>query len=52
MKVYESARLQKLYIIKLKRDICILDTNEKHIPEEKKYHVYLKIETKRDDTRK
>ena len=35
IKVNEDSQLRELYIIKLKRDICMLDTNIKDFPEEK-----------------
>ena len=42
IKVDEAAQLQELYIIKLKRDICMLETNVKNFPDENKATVYLK----------
>ena len=52
IKVYESDQLQGLYIIKLKRGICMLETNEHNFSEEEKSHIYLKTESKGDDIRK
>ena len=51
MKVCESAQLQKLYIIKPKRDFCMLETNVTNFSEENKAHLYLKTETKGYDIR-
>ena len=42
IKVDEYDQLQELYIIKLKRVICILDINENKFPEGKKSHVGFK----------
>ena len=39
--VDEAAQLQELYIIKLKHDICMLETNKNNFSE-KKSHVDLK----------
>ena len=52
IRVDEAAQLQKLYIIKLKRDICMLENNVKDFSEENKAHVQLEIETEGDDGRK
>ena len=46
IKVDEAAQLHKLYINKLKRGICMLDTNVNKFSEEKKAHVYLKQKAK------
>ena len=50
IKVDESDQLQDLYIIKLKRDICMLDTNLNNLSEENKSHVDIK-KIKGDDMR-
>ena len=42
IKVDESDQLQDLYIIKLKRDIFMLDTNLNNLSEENKSHVDIK----------
>ena len=42
IKVDEAAQFQKLYIIKLKCDICMLDTDVKKYSEENKARVSLK----------
>ena len=49
IKVDEADQLRRLYIIKLKRDICMLETNVNNSSEENKDHVDLKIETEGDD---
>ena len=51
IKVYEDDQLRELYIIKLKRHICMLDTNIKYFSMENKAHVDLKTESKGDDIR-
>ena len=45
-KVYEADQLRGLYIIKLKRVICALETNVNNFSEENKYCVDLKYKTK------
>ena len=52
IKVDEAFQLQKLFIIKLKHDMYMLEANVNKFSEEKKAHVYLKTETKGDDIRK
>ena len=42
IKVYEAAQLWELYIIKLKRGICMLETNVKSFSEGNKDKVELK----------
>ena len=51
IKLYEYAQLRELYIIRLKRGICMLETNVNNSSEVNKSHVDLKTETKRDDIR-
>ena len=51
IRVDEAAQLQELYIIKLKLDFCMLETNVSNFSEENKYHVDLKTETKEYDIR-
>ena len=48
IKVYESAQLQELYIIKLKRNIFMFETNVNNFLGGNRAHIYLKTETKRD----
>ena len=48
----EANQLQKLYMIKLKYYICMLETNVNNISEVDSYHIDLKTETKGDDIRK
>ena len=51
IKVDEAAKLQELYVIKLKHVICMLETNVNKYSEVNKSHVDLKTETKGDDIR-
>ena len=51
IKVDEAAQLREVYIIKLKRDICMLETNVNNFSEENKAHVNLQTETKGDEIR-
>ena len=51
IKLYEADQLQKLYIIKLKRDICMLETNVKKFLDENKSHIDLRIEINGDNIR-
>ena len=51
IKVNEADQLQGLYIIKLNRNICMLETNENTFSEENKAPIKLKIENKGYDIR-
>ena len=52
IKVNEADQLRGLYIIKLKRDICMLETNVNNCLELKKDCIGVKTEAKGDDVRK
>ena len=51
IKVDEADQLRGLYIIKPKRGICMLKTNEHNFSDFKKAHIYFKKETKGGDNR-